>query len=202
MTTLIFIRHGETAINTRGKLHRLNDEEPLSTIGQKQIETTAKALTQYHVDKVYSSKEKRALQSAILIATKLNLTFEEIENLHERDWGEFSGKEWREVEKILSPLTLNERYTFKPPNGESWQEAEERLITSLHTIIENNENKTVVIVTHGGSIRTLMPYLLDAPKEESFKYNPQNASLTIFDYDGKKFIKKLVDDISHLQGIM
>jgi broad specificity phosphatase PhoE len=47
----------------------------------------------------------------------------------------------------------------------------------------------LVIITHGGVIRALMPYLLGVPKEESFKYDPPNASITIFEIiNEKKFI--------------
>lgn len=55
-----------------------------------------------------------------------------------------------------------------------------------------------MVVSHGGAIRALMPHLLGVPKEESFKYDPDNASLAIFEYDGDNFIKKTVNDTSHL----
>ena len=72
------------------------------------------------------------------------------------------------------------------------------MINSVKKILKESYNKTVVIVSHAGAIRALMPYLLNAPKEESFKYNPANASISVFDYTGKKFIKRLIDDTSHL----
>jgi len=43
-----------------------------------------------------------------------------------------------------------------------------------------------------------MPFLLDVSKEESFSYDPDNASMTIFDFDGNAFIKVVVNDTSHL----
>ncbi len=200
-TTLIFIRHGETAINTRGKLHKLYDTEPLSEAGRKQIQATVNTLKKYKLSKIYSSEEQRALESGKLIAEGLQIPLESLMELHERDWGDFAGKEWPEVQKILDKLTLEERYNYVSPNGESWKTAESRLIKVVHTIIENNPNKTIAIVTHGGSIRILMPYLLNMPKEESFKHNPQNASLTIFIYENGIFTNKSIDDVSHLKNL-
>ncbi|MBU4016402.1 histidine phosphatase family protein, partial [Patescibacteria group bacterium] len=59
-------------------------------------------------------------------------------------------------------------------------------------------NKTVVVVTHGGAIKALIPLLLKVSKEESFKHVPGNASLTIFDFDDKGFHQITVNDASHL----
>jgi broad specificity phosphatase PhoE len=64
-------------------------------------------------------------------------------------------------------------YLFLPPQGESRQQFETRLINSLTTLIRQNSKDNLVIITHGGAIRALMPYLLGVPKEESFKYDPQ-----------------------------
>ena len=55
------------------------------------------------------------------------------------------------------------------------------------------------MVTHGGAIRALLPFLLDVPKEESFKYDPENASITIFDYSDNNFTKVMINDASHLK---
>jgi len=65
-------------------------------------------------------------------------------------------------------------------------------------ILKENKGKKVVVVTHGGAIRTLMPHLLNVPLAESFKYDPKHLSFTIFDFDGKKFSKVCIDDTSHL----
>ena len=95
-------------------------------------------------------------------------------------------------------MSLEERYTYIPPEGESWQEFETRLIASLKRILNENQGKTIVVVSHGGAIRASMPYLLNVPKEESFKYDPANASITSFDFDGEKFFPKTINDTSHL----
>jgi broad specificity phosphatase PhoE len=50
-----------------------------------------------------------------------------------------------------------------------------------------NKNKTIVIVSHLGGIRALMPYLLGLPREESFKYNPENASMMVFSHENGRF---------------
>jgi broad specificity phosphatase PhoE len=200
MRKLILVRHGETEINVEGKLHRYKDVEKLNTNGKRQIIALAKRLKKMKLQLkcIYVSKEVRAIESAKIISEEFGLMVREINGLHERNWGKYSGMKWEEIKKVLDPMTLEERYNFVPPDGESWKNFELRLIESVQGVLENN-NEDILIVTHGGAIRALMPYLLNVPRDESFKYDPQNASITMFGVLGKKFKKILVDNTSHLR---
>ena len=95
-------------------------------------------------------------------------------------------------------MTLEERFNYVPPNGKFWKQFDKRLKLKLDETM--SKNKTVVVVTHRGAIRTLIPHLLGSPKEESSKYDPSNASLTVFEYEGNKFVKRLIDGTSHLNS--
>lgn len=97
-------------------------------------------------------------------------------------------------------MTFNERYTYKPPEGESWKTCERRLISAFNKSIQEGNHRNIVILTHGGTIRILMPYLLGVSKEESFKYDPSNASITEFEFNGKSFTPIRINDSSHLKN--
>ena len=199
MERFIFVRHGETSKNVKDVMHNSDDTELLTSAGVDQIEKTAEKLKEYSPSRVYSSKEARAIQSGELIAGKLSIELEPIDGMQERNWGELSNKPWSEVQKILDPMSLEERYEYIPPGGESWRQFEGRLIKAVSSIIENSKDETIVIVTHGGAIRALMPYLLGAPKEESFKHSPDNASITVFNQNNGALIQEIVNDTAHLQ---
>lgn len=200
MGKLILIRHGETNKNLSNSLHGKNDPESLNTLGKEQIKITALRLKADNPTCVYSSKEKRAIESASIISQTLGLEMHKIDGLHERNWGIYAGKPWSVVSKILEPMTLEGRYSYIPENGESWKTFESRLVKAITSIVNKNKSSTVVVVTHGGAIRALMPYLLKVPREESFKYDPNNASLTIFNYSNGTFKKVTVNNTSHLKG--
>lgn len=200
MERLILIRHGETDKNIAGNLHAVNDIESLNANGKRQIRETAEKLREFSPSRIYSSKEHRALESAEIISRALQIPLEKIEGMEERKWGVFTGKSWSEVKKVLDPMTLEERYDYIPTHGESWREFETRLIDSVKRIIEANRGKSVVVVTHGGAIRALIPFLMGVPKEESFKYDPDNASMTIFEVNKEVFSKVTVNDTSHLSS--
>jgi len=198
MIRLILIRHGETNKNAGNKLHGYADAEKLNAVGRKQIAKTAKELAKYLPVQVYSSSEKRAVESAQIIAKALKIPLKKIEGMEERNWGIYAGKAWDEVKNKLDQMSLEERYTYLPPEGESWKQFEERLINAIQRIVQENQG-TVVVVTHGGAIRALLPYLLGVNKEESFKYDPPNGSLTIFEYQDGVFTKVLVCGVEHLE---
>ena len=194
---LLFIRHGQTETNTRGVMHRSNDEDGLSTLGKQQAEKLVEICKNHLVEILYSSPEKRALETATIISNAMNVPMKTLPNLRERNWGDWEGKPWDEVKKILDPMTLDERYKFVPPNGESWQQMEHRLKEILD-YVTSQKVKSIAVVTHGGALRGLMPLLTNAPKESSFKYDFKNASVSFFNYEDGNFGQLTVNDISHL----
>jgi len=194
MGKLILIRHGETSKNVAGSLHFANDSEGLNEKGRFQIKRAAEKILEFSPSELFSSKEKRAVESAQVISSILVSPFKLIDGMEERNWGEFAGKSWEEIRKTLDPMSLEERYVYIPPGGESWKNFETRLITAINGVVD--KTKVVVVVTHGGAIRALIPHLLGVAKEQSFEYDPDNASLTVFDYDGKGFKSVVINDTS------
>ena len=138
MTKLILVRHGETDKNINDSLHASNDPETLNDTGIKQINITADKLSNYSPSKIYSSKERRARESAKIIADTLKIPVEKIDGMQERNWGVFTGKPWGEVKKVLGPMTLDERYNYVPQDGESWKIFETRLTDAINKILGDN----------------------------------------------------------------
>lgn len=197
---IFFIRHGETNKNIGNKLHEKGDVETLNEIGVEQIKKTGEVLKNSNISVIFCSKELRAQRSSEILSNILECPSIPVDGFEERDWGIYANRPWSEVKEVLDPLTLEERYQYIPPEGESWKASEERLIKALREAIKNGNGENICIVTHGGAIRILMPYLLNAPIEETFKYDPANASITEFNYEGKTFRSERIDDISHLSN--
>ena len=155
---LIFIRHGETDVNVTGKTHFTGDSSRLTKKGIQQITLTIPVLSKNKIERVYCSPEKRAEQSARIIVDGLHLSLEILDGLKERNWGNGNGKPWNEIKDKLDKMSLEERYNFIPPQGESWKQMEERLCGALGKII-SAKNKCVCVVTHAGSLRGMIPIL-------------------------------------------
>lgn len=196
---LILIRHGQTDVNAQGLIHKISDEAGLNDIGKKQIESVTEVIKKNNGEIIFSSEEKRAVESAEIIARGIGKKHQTLSLLNERNWGDWQIKSWNEIEKFLNGLSIEKRYTFVPPNGESWQQMENRLQKALN-IFNNQNTETVVIVTHGGALRGLMPLLTNSPRQTSLTYEFNNASITIFDYKDNRYNEIVVNDISHLKN--
>lgn len=196
---LILVRHGQTSKNVSGQLHSQFDESVLDGVGKDQIKKMAQRLKQeFWPFSLYTSPEARARESAQIISELVGEEALEVKGFEERDWGEFEGRPWSEIKSLLDKLSLTERFVYRPPGGETWKEFEERTVRSLLAKLEVIKSKNIVIITHAGVIRVLLPFLLNVAKEESFKYDLRNGSLTVLNYENKNFFPVLVDDVRHL----
>lgn len=196
---VLFIRHGQTIINVDGKIHKVNDDAGLTDLGKKQAEILAEVCKKQEVEAVYSSPEIRAMETARIIGEKLGVQPFIETGLAERSWGDWSDQTWKEIQQRLETMSIEERFSFIPPQGESWEEMEERLMEALNKIV-GQSYKVVAIITHSGAMRTLMPVLHGKPKDISFKYEFHNGSITIFNYENGKWHSVRENDMSHFAG--
>lgn len=194
---VLFLRHGQTATNVKAALHRRDDIVDLDEVGVRQAKALAKLCTNEGVQQIFSSPELRARHTAEIIGDSLGLSVAVLPELSERDWGEWAGQTWDDIEAKLQTMDLAERYTFVPPKGESWQQMEERLRLALQKV-SDSAVKVVAVVTHGGALRALMPILKNEPKETSFNYDFKNASTTSFEHQGDTWQVIAENDVGHL----
>ena len=185
---LLFIRHAETETNVNRLTHKTGDTVGLTEKGKRQAEELIQKCGEENIETIFSSPEQRAVETAQIIAEGLGLEYRILDGLTERNWGQWEGKPWSEIEKALSPMSLEERYTFTPPGGESWEQMETRLQENLTKIIKC-EAENVAIITHEGALRGLMPLFLRAPKESSFQYHFENAEIIPFSYENGIFTR-------------
>ena len=170
-TTLLVIRHGETAWNAE---HRIQGhlDIPLSTTGIRQAACLADRLAGEAVDAVYSSELARAWLTAAPLAERLGLEIIADTRLRERSFGVFEG------------LTLEEIATQRPEGFERWRERDpawaidggesgqqliDRVLAAFHEIAARHRGETVAVVTHGGVLdvvyRVARGLAWDAPRE-------------------------------------
>jgi broad specificity phosphatase PhoE len=178
---ILLIRHGQTQENVKGVMHRVGDPAGLSNLGEQQARALIAVCEQNRVEAIYTSPEVRARETARIIAEGMDKSYTVLEGFRERDWGQWEGKSWDEIKKALDPMDIEQRYTFVPPGGESWEQMDKRLMNSLNTIL-NEEKKVVAIVTHEGALRALVNTLNNSPKEDSLKLQFANGSVTIIEY--------------------
>ncbi len=197
---LYIIRHGQTDWNVEGKIQGRQDI-PLNDMGRRQARALADGMKSRPVAAVYSSPQKRAMETAEAIAGPLGLTVKAVPQLMEIGYGDWEG---RSAEDILT--TDRELYeswwqhpaTVAPPGGETLNQVDERCRQAWDMIRSGMKGDTAV-VAHGGTLAHFIVHLLEG-QPEAKEIVVSNASITTMDYDPESGACRLVDlnDCSHL----
>ncbi len=197
---IYFARHGQTDWNTLGKVQGTTDI-PLNETGIDQ----AKQLCEYFekqsisLDRVYTSRQIRAVQTARIVSDRFQLDYESIPGLEEMNMGAFEGHTWAESKALypdeLNRWNSNKRYE-KTPGGESYQMVLERLFRALDDIIKRydpSSGRNLLVISHGGVIMPLIAVSENIPFEEAhLRIAVPNAMPISFSIDDLMRIKKVL----------
>ncbi|KMT09353.1 hypothetical protein BVRB_6g134470 [Beta vulgaris subsp. vulgaris] len=159
-TEFIIVRHGETDWNAIGKMQGHLDVE-LNEIGRQQAVAVADRLSREpNISAIYSSDLKRALETAETIASKYGrLEVIKDQDLRERHLGDLQGLVYQEVSKVNPKAyeAFNSRRLDQeiPGGGESRDQLYRRCTSVLQRIGEKHRGQRVIVVSHGGAIRSL-----------------------------------------------
>lgn len=161
-------RHGETDWNIQNRIQGQTDTL-LNERGREQAHELAKRLKdEYEIKSIYTSRQKRARETAEVIGRTIHVTPIVREGLEEISLGSWEGYTWKQVREQFpdeyQAWYTNRRYQI-PPGGESYQQLLNRLLPTLDAILNENSGN-VLMVSHSAVIMTLMTYLYDTPFED------------------------------------
>jgi probable phosphoglycerate mutase len=153
VTTILLARHGETDWNSERRWQGHADR-PLNEVGREQARELAETLTDRAIDVVYSSDLLRAHETALIVGERLGLPVGVDSGLREVDVGDWSGRVHSEIEGLDPDGYRRWREGGKGwAGGESYEEMGERVVAAVLRLAARHPGETVLIVTHGGSIR-------------------------------------------------
>ena len=203
MTTKVYlIRHGQTLWNQDSK-YQGHSDIALSETGKEQ----AQRLREYFVSKnielnaIYASDLSRAHQTAEIIAGAYNMSVSVNKDFREMNFGVWEGLTFKEIQKLYTELAeqwLKAPENLEIPNGESFLIVKDRAERALQSIIQKHENENIVLVSHGGTLRTIFCALLDIPLTKMWQFKLDNTAVTIFDFYKDKPILSLYNSTAHL----
>jgi broad specificity phosphatase PhoE len=156
MPAIFLCRHGETALNTGGRLRGLMDPD-LDAAGRQQAEALAITLQPTRPLAILASPLRRTMQTAETIAVACGLTPEVSDDLLDRDYGLQSGHLVEEVEATWGSVD-------NAPGVEPWASVLARAQAALAkaTVRSLNGTGRVVLVSHDAVNSALLAFL--APK--------------------------------------
>lgn len=146
------IRHGETDLQARG-CYQGRSDPPLSEAGHKAL-----CFSGHQPKRVYVTPLRRAEETARLLFPQAEQVV--VPDLREMDFGEFEGKNYRELSgNPVYQAWVDGFCMGKCPGGESRQEFTRRVCDSFARLLDGalaRGETELVIVAHGGTQMAVM----------------------------------------------
>jgi 2,3-bisphosphoglycerate-dependent phosphoglycerate mutase len=201
--TLIITRHHETDWNKLGQWQGRTDRH-LTDYGKTQAALMGSLIAQVPLSCVYTSTLSRTHETAAAMLSSVHketLPVISAPAFDERDYGDYTGKNKWEMQKILGDeafLRLRRGWNEPVPNGETLRDVYERVVPYYMSDIvpRLQRGETVLIVAHGNSLRALTKYIenLSDDAVSSVEFTFGEVITYTFDENGR-MIQKVIEQI-------
>jgi probable phosphoglycerate mutase len=161
---VVLWRHGQTDWNVENRFQGHSDI-PLNKVGHYQASEAAKVLAALRPDRIISSDLIRAQETAAPLAGLTDIKVEINPNLRETDGGLWEGKLASENRATHGELFANWYEGGDEPagvTGERRSDVAKRAVAVIEKATTNFSG-TIVFVTHGGTVRSVLGSILKLP---------------------------------------
>ena len=160
---IYFTRHGLSETNTKRVFAGQQDDSPLTKEGVDQAEETSNRIVEENlvINRIVSSPSKRSMETAEIIAKKLNFDSSKIikdDRILEYNMGDLYGTPWYSIQSEI---------LVKTPNAEDSQAFRDRIYSCVKEYSELEGN--TLLVSHGGVGKMLQT--IKNKKEPKFFYD-------------------------------
>jgi len=204
MLELYLIRHAESEMNyDTTQIGGRSNHVQLTEKGKEQARLLAQRLLREgtRFDEIYTSPAIRAIDTAKIVCSTICgldkiVIREDIQELSEGDW---EGKPRIEIhtEEMLARINSN-NWEFKPPNGESQKQVEERMYGFTKGLLAKNSK--VGVFGHGMSFKCLLRGIMEFSPSITYKIAIDNTAITRLKYDKRGWHLLSLNDTGHLIG--
>jgi probable phosphoglycerate mutase len=208
-TTILLIRHGETAWNAERRLQghldiALNDE------GVRQAQALGAALAGESIDLVVASDLARARQTAEALAHAHGLPVRLDHGLRERCYGGFEGLLYADIaQRFPGEFASWQRRDIDaavPPGanrGETFRQFHGRVIDAIMNWAGAHPGNTLALVAHGGVLECAYRAALGLPLDTPRDFQVHNASINRFTVSQGALALQSWGEVEHLrQGVL
>lgn len=180
MAIILLIRHGENDWVGKKLAGRLPGVH-LNQNGLNQAQALAETLQNLPIKAIYSSPLERALETAQPLAKIKKMETFICENLSEINFGGWQGKTIKQMRRLkLWETVQNHPSQMQFPNGESFVDAQNRLVDCITQISEKYEPfDLVACFSHSDAIRLLVSHYLNVPLDSFQRIHINTASITM-----------------------
>jgi broad specificity phosphatase PhoE len=201
MLTLYLLRHGQTDASRDRRLSGGIDAR-LSTLGHEMAQAFAESYSATPWHAIYSSPQRRALDTAAPLAAKTGMQVQVLDGLREVTYGAWEGILEDEVRRrwpVEYGWWAADPATRSTPGGETGLQVAARALAAIELIRSAHESGRVLVVSHKTTLRLVICGLLgiDLRRFRDRIAQPV-ASLSELQIDGPNALLKRLADVSHL----
>ncbi|MBP2366688.1 histidine phosphatase family protein [Pseudonocardia parietis] len=169
LRAVTLLRHGRTEYNAGGRMQGHLDTQ-LAPEGRAQAAAVVPLLAGIGFDRIISSDLTRAYDTALAVAEACGLPLSVDKRLRETHLGDWQGRTIAEIEAdrpgAITEWRSDPRWT--PPGGESRLDVVHRSLPVVAELdaayADDPEERSVLLVAHGGMIAGMVCGLLDLPE--------------------------------------
>ena len=165
------LRHGEPE---GGEVLRGRIDHPLSETGWQQMSQATEAsdkLIDSDSDspgwtEIISSPLKRCRVFAEQLSESIEVPLSIEPDWQEIDYGDWDGmllSQWRKSAAYQFREFRKDITALAPPNGEDFVSFSDRVLSAWKRILQKPDGSRILLVTHGGVMRVVIPTVLDLP---------------------------------------
>jgi alpha-ribazole phosphatase len=199
---VLLVRHGQTVWNHSSRYQGHSDIE-LSDTGRAQAGQLSRRLATESIQAAYSSDLQRALETARIIAEPHGLTVQALPELREINFGAWEGLTFQEIRERFREIADSWHASpgsVRIPGGETFQELMARSYGAVAGLSKRHDPGTIVIVAHGGTIKSIICALLGMDMNNLFRIQQDNTALNIISFYDGYGILSLLNDTHHLDN--
>jgi alpha-ribazole phosphatase len=176
ITTIGLLRHGETVGSPRfcGAT-----DDPLTELGWTQLRAAVRN-NDAEWQRVVSSPLSRCADFARELGEQLALPValdERLREMHFGDWEGRSATELMTTDAEALSLFWDDPVSNTPPGAEPLMDFQARVLAAWRDIIARHPGERILLLTHGGVIRTLLCHLREHPVARLLEFDVKHASL-------------------------
>lgn len=192
LTYLVLVRHGQSVWNLENRFTGDTDVE-LTNQGREEARLTGEKLKKREIpfEAAFTSMLKRAQETLDIILHEINqptIKIYKAAALNERSYGKLQGLNKAEMaEKYGANQVQLWRRSFDevPPGGESLRQTQERVLPYYYEHIGPllRQQKDVLVVAHGNSLRALMMHLEDISEHAITQVDIPTGVPRLYEFD-------------------
>lgn len=179
------VRHGHHALLGGVLCGRMRGVE-LDELGRRQMAACLDYVPA-DVSAIQSSPQRRAQQSASILAWHLGLPVEIVAAVDEIDLGDWTGRTFAELDHDREwKLWNSQRGTSRPPNGESMLCLQQRVVEHIESLRSNPQDGAILVVSHAEPIRAALLHYGKITLDNflAIAVDPASVSTLCFDRTG------------------